>query len=229
MNSDRVKREDWTVGGLALLLVIDLLELPWHEVGGGTVSGIALPAISNRATGPPDGFFGVLAVLATLAIIADLLFEHLSPDTQIPAVDGSRTLTRFVLAITAAGLLAVKFILNISEIGNLGSGFWFGVLVAAGLVYASMKAWEAEPHRTARAGRAAPPTSEPRDPRDGESAQAPEKPGASESAEAPEPEAPSESAEAPETEAPSESAEAPETEAPSESAEAPETPAQSES
>ena len=156
MNTDRVKREDWVVGGLALLLVIDLLELPWHEVAGGTVSGISLPAISNRATGPPDGIFGVLAVLATLAIIFDLLFEHLSPDSQIPAIEGSRTLTRFVLAGTAAGLLALKFILNLTEIGDLGSGFWFGAVVAAALVYASMKAWQVEPARTAGAGRAAP-------------------------------------------------------------------------
>ncbi len=156
MNTAGVKREDWVVGGLALLLVIDLLELPWHEVAGGTVSGISLPSISNRATGPPDGLFGVLAVLATLAIIFDLLLEHASPDTQIPAIEGSRTLTRFVLAGTAAGLLAVKFILNLSEIGDLGAGFWFGAVVAAALVYAAMKAWQAEPARTAGSARAAP-------------------------------------------------------------------------
>jgi hypothetical protein len=156
VNTDRVKREDWIVGGLALLLVIDLLELPWHEVAGGTVSGISLPSISNRATGPPDGLLGVLAVLATLAIIFDLLFEHVSPDTQIPAIEGSRTLTRFVLAGTAAGLLAVKFILNLTQIGDLGSGFWFGAVVAAALVFGAMKAWQAEPARTAGGGRSAP-------------------------------------------------------------------------
>ncbi len=192
MNTDRVKREDWIVGGLALLLVIVLLELPWHEVAGGTISGISLPSISNRATGPPDGLFGVLAVLATLAILADLLFEHLSPDTQIPAIEGSRTLTRFALAGTAAGLLALKFILNLTEIGNLGAGFWLGAVVAAALVYAAMKAWRAEPARTAGGGRSA--------------RGAPRQDGAADVAEAAEdPGQPAEPAEPPETSAQPES------------------------
>jgi hypothetical protein len=208
VNTDRVKREDWVVGGLALLLVIDLIELPWHEVAGGTVSGISLPSISNRATGPPDGIFGVLAVLATLAIIFDLLFEHLSPDTQIPAIEGSRTLTRFVLAGTAAGLLALKFILNLTEIGDLGSGFWFGVVVAAALVYASMKAWQVEPARTAGAGRSGSGAAN-----EGETAA----------------DAPSESAEPSDSAEPGESAEPSESAEPGEPAGAPETSAQSES
>ncbi len=143
------------MGALAVLLVIDLLELPWHTVAGGTISGISFPSLSDRATGPPDGLFAVLAVLATLAIVFDLLFEHLSPDTQIPSINGSRALTRFALAIAAAGLLALKFILNLDEFGNLGTGFWFGVVVTAALVYATMKAWEANPAPAAGADRPA--------------------------------------------------------------------------
>lgn len=145
MNTDGAKREDWVVGGLAVLLVIDLVELPWHTVAGGMISGISFPSISDRATGPPDGLLGVLAVLAALAIVFDLLLEHLSPDTQIPSINGSRTLTRFALAITAAGLLALKFILHLTQIGDLGSGFWFGAVVTAALVYVTLKAWEANP------------------------------------------------------------------------------------
>ena len=114
-------------------------------MAGGTISGISFPSISNRATGPPDCLLGVLAVLATLAIVFDLLLEHFSPDTQIPSINGSRTLTRFALAITAAGLLALKFILHLTQIGDLGSGFWFGAVITAALVYATMKAWEANP------------------------------------------------------------------------------------
>ena len=183
--------------------MIDLLELPWHEVAGGTVSGISLPSISNRATGPPDGLFGVLAVLATLAIIFDLVFEHVSPDTQIPAIEGSRTLTRFVLAGTAAGLLAVKFILNLSEIGDLGSGFWFGAVVAAALVYAAMKAWQAEPARTAGSARPAPGATT-----DGAASDEngpPKQPGAGATDVAHAPDDPAETAEAPGTSAQPES------------------------
>ena len=34
MNVENVSREDWTIGGLALLLVIDLLFLPWFSIAG---------------------------------------------------------------------------------------------------------------------------------------------------------------------------------------------------
>ncbi len=34
MSTEKVPRRDWILGGIALLLVIDLLELPWFTVGG---------------------------------------------------------------------------------------------------------------------------------------------------------------------------------------------------
>jgi hypothetical protein len=170
---DNVRREDWIVGGLALLLVIDLLKLPWYTVAGGTVSGISLPSISNSATGSPDRFLGLLAVLAALAVLFDLLFEHLSPDTHIPAINGSRTLTRCALAIVAALLLALKFIFHLTQIGSLGVGFWLGALLAAALVYATIKARQTEPPATAR-----PDQSETRDqPEHSETVEAPETSG----------------------------------------------------
>lgn len=195
MNTDGVKREDWVVGALAVLLVIDLLELPWHTVAGGMISGISFPSISDRATGPPDGLFGVLAVLATLAIVFDLLFEHLSPDTHIPSIKGSRTLTHFVLAITAAGLLTLKFLLNLDEFGNLGTGFWFGVVVTAALVYATMKAWEANPAPQPSAEHPAGAADEPADSADvHEESEVPEEPAdGGQPTEAPEASAQSES------------------------------------
>lgn len=151
MSGDKTSRQDWIVGGLALLLVIDLLELPWHTVAGGTISGISFPSISNPATGPPAAFLGVLAVLASLAILLDLGFEHLSPQTNLPSVAGNRRLTRYALAIAAAGLLALKFILHLTQIGNLGVGFWFGAVLVGALVLATMQAKRDKPAPRARA------------------------------------------------------------------------------
>jgi hypothetical protein len=142
---DKARRVDWIVGGLALLLVIDLLELPWYTVGGGTISGISLPSISNPATGPPAAFLGVLAMLASLAVVLDLVFEYLSPATTIFSLGGNRSFTRYVLAIAAVVLLALKFILHLGEIRNLGVGFWFGAILAAALVYATKRARRDEP------------------------------------------------------------------------------------
>ena len=55
MSVENVSREDWIIGGLALLLVIDLLFLPWFSVLGRS---------RLTATDAPDGWLGVLAVLA---------------------------------------------------------------------------------------------------------------------------------------------------------------------
>ena len=58
--------------------------------------------VDLKATEAPDGWLGVLAVIACLAVIADLALEHLSPRTAVPAV-GSLDNTRFILAAAAAG------------------------------------------------------------------------------------------------------------------------------
>jgi uncharacterized membrane protein len=148
MTVENPRRQNWVLGGVALLLVIVLLELPWYTVGGGTVSGISLPPISNPATGSPGGFLGMLAVLATLAVLLDVVLEQLSPETNVPSVSGSRTMTRFLLAIAAAAFFALKFILNLSKIGNFGVGCWLGLVLMAALVFFTTQVRHRQPVRT---------------------------------------------------------------------------------
>ena len=91
MNTANIIRDDWIIGGVALLLVIDLLFLPWFEH--------LVPARSRSRSPRPtlrSGWAGILAVLLGIALIADLAVERLSPQTALPALDGSRTETRFV-------------------------------------------------------------------------------------------------------------------------------------
>ena len=85
MNVENVSRDDWILGGVGLLLVIDLLFLPWFSISIGPLTA------TSAATGAPDGWLGVLAVLAALAVIADLAIERLSPQTHLPAIADSRT------------------------------------------------------------------------------------------------------------------------------------------
>ena len=56
------------------------------------------------------------------AIVADLLVERLSPQTTLPNFGGSRTATRFRLAVIAAVFVALKFICNI-HFSLFGFGF----------------------------------------------------------------------------------------------------------
>jgi hypothetical protein len=154
MNLQNVTRDDWILAALALLLVIDLLFLPWFSISA-SVGPVTL-SVSVTATEAPDGWLGVLAVLAALALIADLAIERFSPQTQIPAISGSRSVTRLVLAALAAGFVALKFLLHI-HFSYFGFGFYAGVILAAALVYVSLQARRGMPLRARPAGPTGPP------------------------------------------------------------------------
>jgi len=127
MSLDNVKRDDWILAGVALLLVIDLLFLPWFDVGIGPIS------ITSTATGAPDGWLGVFAVLAAVALSADLAVERLSPQTRVATLGGSRATTRLTLAGMTGLFVALKFLFHV-HFSLFGFGFWAGVLLTAGLV-----------------------------------------------------------------------------------------------
>ena len=137
MDLESLSKDDWIIGGIAVLLVIDLLFLPWLRISAGHIT------LTSTATGTPDGWLGVLAMLAVLALIADLSLERFSPRTQLPAVDGSRTQTRFLMACVAAGLLALKFLFHV-HVSRFGVGFWGALVLSAALVYVALKAHNAE-------------------------------------------------------------------------------------
>jgi hypothetical protein len=150
VNLDNVRRDDWIVGGLALVLAIDLLFFPWFSISLGPFS------FDSSATGSPDGWLGVLALLATLGVLVDLALERLSPQTHVPAVSGSRVMTRFVLAVAAAAFMALKFLFHI-HFSLFGWGFYLGVILVVALVYYTMQARQAAPYPPSRpAGPAAP-------------------------------------------------------------------------
>ena len=133
MNLEALSREDWILAGLALLLVIDLLFLPWFSFSLG-----AFGSVTFTATDAPDGWFAGLAILASLALIVDLAVDRLSPGTSFPNVGGSRTDTRFVLACLAAVFLALKFSLNV-HFSYFGIGFYGAVVLAALLLYVAQQ------------------------------------------------------------------------------------------
>ena len=151
MTVENIRQEDWIVGGLALLLAITLLFFPWFSASLG-----AFGTVSSSGTGSPDGWLGVLAVLAAIAVLADLGIERLSPHTQIPAIGESRTMTRFVLAAFAAGCVALKFLLHIDFSGlvSFDWGFYLAAVCAGALVYFSMRARSASETNPAPVARA---------------------------------------------------------------------------
>jgi hypothetical protein len=129
---DSVSRDDWILAGVALLLVIDLLFLPWFSISLGPFSA------TLTATDAPDGAFGILAVLSAVVLIADLAVERLSPGTTLPNIGGSRTQTRFVLACVTALFVLLKFVFNI-HFSDFGFGFYLGIILTAGLVWVAFQ------------------------------------------------------------------------------------------
>jgi hypothetical protein len=87
---------------------------------------------SSTGTESPNGWLGVLGVIASLALVADLALERLS-NAQLPVIGGTRAATRLALAITAATCVAVKFILNV-HFDLFGFGFWAAAVLAIALV-----------------------------------------------------------------------------------------------
>ena len=114
MNLDNVRREDWILGGVALLLAIDLLFFPWFSISIFDFSG----------TDAPDGWLGVLALLATLAVVADrhrVPFHVAAPTSTIDTAtpDGSsipieERAAEEVLATAPPGATARNFAFDVT-------------------------------------------------------------------------------------------------------------------
>jgi hypothetical protein len=142
MDLTKLSRDDWIMGGLALLLVVDLLFLPWWSESAGF--GPFTVSASATATDAPDGWLGVLGVLGALALIGDLALDRFGA-TQLPSVGGSRATTRFMLASAVAACVAFKFILHLSFTANhWDAGFWLAVVAAAAIVAVAVRSLQAE-------------------------------------------------------------------------------------
>jgi hypothetical protein len=88
-------------------------------------------------TGAPDGWLGALAVLASLALVADLGLERLTT-ADLPAIGGTRATTRLALAIFAAACVALKFLFNV-HFDLFGIGFWAAVVLAGALIFVAAR------------------------------------------------------------------------------------------
>lgn len=139
MDMSKFSREELILAGVALLLAIDLLFLPWFDVTVGIGSFKA--SFTSSATGEPDGWLGVLAVLSLVALVADLAVEHLG-NVDLPAIKGNRADTRLALAGVAAGFVVLKFLFHI-HFSLFGIGFWGAVVLTAALVATAVRARDA--------------------------------------------------------------------------------------
>lgn len=133
MDWKKLTRLDRMLVVVGILLVIDLLALPWVDVSAGPFS------VTSTGTGSPDGFLGVLALLLALAIVASVVLERLTT-IQLPSLPITfagkpigRDGTPFLLALVALGLVVLKFVLH-PHPSYLGLGCWAALALGIVLV-----------------------------------------------------------------------------------------------
>jgi predicted small integral membrane protein len=137
MTSEAAARAQVIVAGLALVLAICLLVLPWFDIS--VDAGPFTISASYSATSAPDGWLGILAFIAALLIVADVAVERFSPQTNVPTIGGTRADTRFILAVVAAAFLALKFLFHV-HFDLFGWGFYLDVILTAALVFFAAQA-----------------------------------------------------------------------------------------
>ena len=108
-----------------VLLVIDLLFLPWHriELGIGTVSRSGLQS--------PNGFLGLLAALLAAAIVVRVIVSEFTT-IELPHLPVSWERADLIAAAAVAALLMLKLVL---ETSFLSIGAWLAIPLAAALLY----------------------------------------------------------------------------------------------
>jgi hypothetical protein len=121
------------------------LFFPWFSIS------VSIGPFSASATSSATGSLGVIALLATILIVADVAIEPLSPQTQLPAIGGSRASTRFILAAVASVCVALKFLFHI-HFSLFGWGFYLTVILAAALLYLTLQARAGRPAFARRSG-----------------------------------------------------------------------------
>lgn len=140
MDLSKMRTPDWILGGCALVLIIDLLFFPWHKIDFGLSALGVGGSIKRTAVQSPNAFWGILALLVAIAILAVVIIRRLTT-VKLPDLPISWTDATFYATIATLALLLLKLVI---ETSSLGFGSYFGILLAAGMVYGGFASKQAD-------------------------------------------------------------------------------------
>lgn len=152
MSLENVSREDWILGGVALLLAVTLIAFPWYHVS--VTIGQFSASADRAATSSPYAIWGVLALITSLLLLADIAAERFAPQTKLPAINDSRSLTRLAIAGLTLLFLVIKFL---AHVGDFGWGFFLALVSIIVLCFLTWQAYRAGPARTVTSPAPGPP------------------------------------------------------------------------
>lgn len=135
MDLDELTLSDKIIAGTGIVLIIDLLFLPWHSID------LGITTFTRSGVESPNSFWGVLALLLTIAVVAVTLLRALKPETSLPDLPVSWDRAIFFAAAATLVLLVLKLVM---EMDALGFGAWLGILLAAGMAYGGYLRYQAD-------------------------------------------------------------------------------------
>jgi hypothetical protein len=125
MDLNKLSLGDKIAAACGIVLFIDLVAFPWHNID------FIIGSVKRTAIQSPNSFWGFLALLLTIAVVAAIIVRKLTtaklPDLPIP---WSQAI--FFASIATLALLLLKLIIETSA---LGFGAYLGILLAAGMTY----------------------------------------------------------------------------------------------
>ena len=129
MDFSKLTLGDKILGGCAIVLLIDLVFLPWHS---STISyGGFSQTYSRTAIESPNSFWALLGLLILFAIIGTTIVRRLT-DTELPETPRPMGELTFFATIALLVLLVLKLI---TKFEYLGFGAWLAILLAGGMIY----------------------------------------------------------------------------------------------
>jgi hypothetical protein len=126
MDLSKLSRGDRIVVVTGVLLIIDLLFLPWHSI---TVP--FLGSVNRSGVSSPNAFWGFLALLVAAAMVAQIIVSRYT-DAKLPDLPVPWPRAHMFGGLAVLVLLVLKLILQTSA---LGFGAYLGILFAAGLAF----------------------------------------------------------------------------------------------
>ena len=112
-----------------ILLLLDLLLLPWHRISIG-VGPFGVTA-SRSGIESPNGFLGLLAALVAVAVVARILLSEFT-SVALPDLPVSWQQADLIAGAAAAALVVLKLI---AETSYLSIGAWLAVPLAGVMAY----------------------------------------------------------------------------------------------
>lgn len=125
MDLSRLSQGERIVLIAGVLLIIDLLFLPWHSIDiGGAAEALGVDTTQSGVQAP-NGFYGVVALILTIVMVAQIVLDKLTgvalPNPPVPWAQ-----VHLIAGVAVAVALVIKLIV---ETDFLGFGAYLGVLL----------------------------------------------------------------------------------------------------